>query len=315
MAHPLVIYIPGLLPKPEPEKHREALLRCVLAGLRRIDAPVADAIELRPGSFDIVSWTYDFYRTHRDIEIDRAAIEAVILQAEASVSDIAEAVAWPRRLTRWIYTLGDMLPFLIPHLASERMEVHLRDLLRYENNKNGIAEHVRRMLKVPLLAASGGEHPVLLIGHSMGSLIAYDALWELSHNHGNPVSIDLLLTMGSPLGQRFMQRRIRGHDKTGADRYPLNIRRWKNLTAVGDLTAIDPYLKNDFGEMLDLGLLEALDDEETFNYFRFNGELNVHAEYGYLTNEKTALTIAEWWRGHDAGLPDKGRSQPNQFPG
>jgi len=303
MAHPLVIYIPGLLPKPEPEKHREALLQCVLAGLRRVDAPVADAIEVTPGSFDIVSWTYDFYRTHRDIENDRAAIEEVILQAEASATDITEASAWSRRLTRWIYTLGDMLPFLIPHLASERMEVHLRDLLRYEHNKNDIAEHVRRMLKVPLLAASGGEHPILLIGHSMGSVIAYDALWELSHNHGNPVSVDLLLTLGSPLGQRFMQHRISGHDKIGVDRYPRNIRRWKNLTAVGDLTAIDPWLANDFGEMLELGLVESIDDEEIFNYFRLDGELNVHSEYGYLTNEKTALTIAKWWRGHDAGLP------------
>jgi hypothetical protein len=302
MAHPLVIYIPGLLPKPEAEKHREALLRCLLAGLRRVDAPVADAIEATHGSFDIVSWTYDFYRKHRDIDIDSAAIEAVILQTEASATDIAEASAWSRRLTRWIYTLGDMLPFLIPHLASERMEVHLRDLLRYEHNKNGIADHVRRMLKVPLLAASGGQHPVLLIGHSMGSVIAYDALWELSHSHGNPVNIDLFLTMGSPLGQRFMQRRINGHDRSGADRYPRNIRRWKNLTAIGDLTAIDPWLANDFGEMLELGLVESIDDEEIFNFFRLNGELNVHAEYGYLSNEKTALTIAKWWRGHDAGL-------------
>jgi hypothetical protein len=302
MAHPLVIYIPGLLPKPEPEKHREALLRCLLAGLRRVDAPVADAIEATHGSFDIVSWTYDFYRTHRDIEIDRAAIEAVIVQAEASATDIAEASAWSRRLTRWIYTLGDMLPFLIPHLVSERMEVHLRDLLRYEHNKNGIADHVRRMLKVPLLAASGGQHPVLLIGHSMGSVIAYDALWELSHSHGNPVSIDLFLTMGSPLGQRFMQRKINGHDQSGVARYPRNIRRWKNLTAIGDLTAIDPWLANDFGEMLELGLLESIDDEDIFNFFRLDGELNVHAEYGYLSNEKTALTIAAWWRGHDAGL-------------
>ena len=196
-----------------------------------------------------------------------------------------------------------MLPFIIPHLASERMEVHLRDLMRYERNKNGIAEHVRRMLKVPLLAASGGEHPVLLIGHSMGSIISYDALWELSHNHGNPVSIDLFLTMGSPLGQRFMQRRISGHDSNGVDRYPRNIRRWKNMAATGDLTAFDPWLANDFGEMVELGLVESIDDEEIFNYFRLDGELNVHAEYGYLANKKTALTIAKWWRGHDAGLP------------
>ncbi len=311
MSHPVIIYVPGLLPKPEPQLHREALFRCVLAGLRRVDAPVADAIEARAGGFDIVSWTYDFYCTHRDIELDRAAIEAVISQAKASARDIAEASGWSRRLTRWIYELGDRLPFLIPHLASERMEVHLRDLMRYERNKNEIADHVRRMLKIPLLAASGAENPILLIAHSMGSIIAYDALWELSHSHGNPVNIDLLLTMGSPLGQRFMQRRIKGHDEQGAKRYPRNIKRWKNLAAVGDLTAIDPFLAEDFAGMLEFGLLESIDDERLFNYFRLNGELNVHAEYGYLVNEKTALTIAKWWRGHDSGLADASRSVPD----
>ena len=305
MAGPLIIYIPGLLAKPAPEEHRNALLRCLLAGLRRVDAPVADAIAASPGNFDIVSWTYDFYGAHRDKEIDRAAIDAVIEQAEASEKDIVEATAWSRRLTRWIYHLGDLLPFLIPHLATERMEVHLRDLRRYERNREGIADRVRQMLKVVLLAASGEERPILLIGHSMGSIISYDSLWELSHNHGNPVEIDLFLTMGSPLGQRFMQRKIKGHDKAGEDRYPGNIRRWKNLTAVGDLTAIDPWLANDFAEMLTLGLVDEIDDEEVFNYFRLDGKLNVHAEYGYLANEKTALTLSKWWRGHDSGLTQK----------
>ena len=35
-------------------------------------------------------------------------------------------------------------------------------------------------------------------------------------------------------------------------------------------------------------------------HYRLNGELNVHAEYGYLVNEKTAHTIVSWWRGLDA---------------
>jgi hypothetical protein len=303
MSQPLIIYIPGLLPKPQPEIHRDALLRCLIAGLRRIDAPVANAFEANPGNFEIVPWTFDFYGAHRDFEIDRSAVDAVIEQPEANARDIAEASSWTRRLTRWIYTLGDMLPFLIPHLASERMELHLRDLRRYERDTDGIADHVRRLLKVPLIAASGSQRPVLLIAHSMGSIIAYESLWELSHNHGNPADVDLLLTMGSPLGQRFMQKRIRGHDRNGKDRYPSNIRNWKNLTAVGDLTAIDPWLANDFAEMLELELVSTIDDERLLNYFRLGGKLNVHAEYGYLTNEKTAHTIAKWWRGHDAGLP------------
>jgi len=297
LGHPQIIYVPGLLPKPEPEVHREALLRCLLTGVRRIDAEVAQEIESIPGAFDLVSWTYDFYREHRDIAIDAAAIEAVIEQPTASKKDIADAISWKRQLARGVYTLGDMLPFLIPHVASEQMEVHLRDLRRYQRDVNGIGAHTRRMLKVPLRAATEAHRPVLLIGHSMGAVIAYDSLWELTHAGREKVEVDTLLTIGSPLGQRYMQKRILGADKTGFDRYPNNIRRWANLSAVGDLTALDPYLVNDFGEMLELGLVSRIDDATMFTYFRLDGELNVHAEYGYLVNEKTAHTIVEWWRG------------------
>jgi len=305
VVQPLIIYISGLLPKPEPGPHRDALLRCLLAGLHRVDAPVADAIERTASSFDMVSWTYDFYGRHRDIGIDRDSIAAVVEQAQASAQDIREASAWTRRLTRWIYRLGDLLPFLIPHLASERLAVHLRDLMRYEHNKNGIADRVRRLLKVSLLAAAGSQRPILLIAHSMGSVIAYDSLWELSHDHGNAVQIDLLLTMGSPLGQRFMQKRIKGNDERAADRYPANIRRWTNLTAVGDLTALDPHLANDFAEMVRLGLVDEIEDVELLNYFRLDGELNVHSEYGYLANDKTARAVASWWRAHASNLQSR----------
>src|SRR5210317_339166 len=99
--HPLILYIPGLLPKPEPTTHSEALARCLLAGVRRVDPAVADAIETA-GAFDIVSWTYDFYGTHRDFGLDRAAVDAVIEQDEADEKDIAEATSWSRRLTRWL---------------------------------------------------------------------------------------------------------------------------------------------------------------------------------------------------------------------
>lgn len=303
-AHPIIIYVPGLLPKPEPEAHRDALLRCLVAGIRRVDETVADAITSTAGGFDVVSWTYDFYREHRDIGIDTAAIDNVIAQPGATAADIAEANSWTRRLTRWIYRLGDLLPFLIPHIANERMELHLRDLRRYVLDDNGIAEHTRRMLKIPLRAASEAHRPVLLLAHSMGSVIAYDALWEMTHIDRNHVPVDLLLTMGSPLGQRYIQKRIKGNTASGVDRYPHNIRNWKNLSAVGDMTAIDPWLLNDFREVLELGLVESFEDAELHNYFRLDGVLNVHAEYGYLVNEVAARTVADWWRGHDSSMPE-----------
>lgn len=293
---PLILYIPGLLPKPDFDTHRDALLRCLLAGIWRIDADIAEQIAARHECFDVVSWTYDFYRQHRDFSIDAAAVVDVIEQTEASQLDVDEATSWRRRLARWLYTLGDLMPFLIPHVANERMELHLRDLRRYRLNRNDIAEHTRQMLKIPLRAAAESKRPVLLIAHSMGSVIAYESLWQMSHDGEEIVPVDLLLTMGSPLGQRYIQRRIMGHQENGVLRYPNYIRRWLNLSAIGDLTALDPLLANDFGEMVELGLIDAIDDRSTQNYFRLDGELNVHAEYGYLVNADTATIVADWWR-------------------
>ena len=296
MNTPLILYVPGLLPKPEADEHRRALRRCLLEGVRRQDAAVAEQIEASERSFDLVAWTYDFYREHRDFALDARSIDDLLAKPDASEQDIVEASSPGKRLMRWLYRVGNLFPFLIPHLADERIELHLRDLMRYVRNSNGIAAHTREMLKMPLRAAWEAGRPVLLAAHSMGSVIAYDALWEMSRNERDELRVDLLLTMGSPLGQNYLQRRILGHDRSGPARYPDNIRRWVNLSAVGDMTAVDPYLKSEFGDMLEFGLIESIEDVEIFNFFRHDGELNVHAEYGYLVNKVTAATVADWWR-------------------
>ncbi len=293
---PLILYVPGLLPKPEPGAHRDALFRCLIAGLRRHDEKIALDIAANLHCFDILSWTYDFYKTHRDIAIDQEAIEAVIEQPAATPEDIAEATSWRRRAARWAFSLADVLPFLIPHVANERMELHLRDLRRYLRNREDIAEHTRQMLKMRLRAAIESQRRILLIGHSMGSVITWDSLWQMSRNERDKVDIDLLMTMGSPLGQRFIQRRLLGNLEIGDKRYPQGIRRWINLSAVGDLTALDPYLADDFAQMAKQGLVESIEDHFLHNYFRLDGVFNPHAEYGYLANDVTAKIIAEWWQ-------------------
>ena len=304
---PLILYVPGLLPKPEPRTHRDALFRCLLAGLRRHDEAVTLDIAANLHCFDVVSWTYDFYHEHRDIDLDSDAIEAVIAQEAATSADIAEAAGWRRRAARWIFWAADIMPFLIPHVANERLELHLRDLRRYQQNDNDIAEHTRQMLKIPLRAAAEAGRPVLLIGHSMGSVIAWDTLWQMSRHDGDDVDIDLLLTMGSPLGQRFVQRRLQGYHEAGDGRCPAGINRWVNLSAVGDLTAVDPFLADDFQSMVDCGLVSSIEDRLLQNYFRLDGVLNVHAEYGYLANSVTAELVAEWWKHH---RPQAGRPSP-----
>ena len=117
----------------------------------------------------------------------------------------------------------------------------------------------RRGLKSMLRDAS--DRPVLLIAHSMGSVIAFESLWQLTHIDRKPADV-CLVTMGSPLGQRYIQKRIKGFDKIGKGRYPTGIKRWINLTAVGDMTAVDPRLANDYREMVELGLINDIEDIE-----------------------------------------------------
>ena len=297
MSHgPLILYVPGLKPKPEYSLHREQVMRCLLEGVRRIDPDTAVEMAQDEHCFDIVSWTYDFSGTHRDINLDLADIEAVLKQTQATAEDKQIATSWKRRFIRSLYRAADHLPFLIPHFADEDVELQLHDLRRYAKNEGDIAEIVRRAVKIPLRAAASAGRPILLYGHSMGSVIGYDSLWQLSHEPAEEVRIDLMLTTGSPLGQRLIQHRLKGFRKQGAERFPGNIRRWINIAAIGELTAIDTTLNNDFGEMIRLGLVEDIEDLETYNYYRMNGVLNVHAEYGYLVNAVAANVIRDWWR-------------------
>ncbi|MBT8077367.1 MAG: hypothetical protein KJO31_02270 [Gammaproteobacteria bacterium] len=297
-ADPCIIYVPGMRPKPEPEVHREALLRCILEGVRRKDAAVAASIEANSDAFQIVSWTFAFYNQHRDIALDLPAIEGVLQQQDATVQDIVDAHALKRRLLRALYRAADNLPFLIPHFANEKMELHLRDLRRYVSNTNDVAELTRLMLKNPLLRAAEAGRPILLLAHSMGTVIAWETLWQLSRMSADDVPVDLLVTMGSPLGQRYIQKRLLGHTIENERRYPDNIRRWVNISAVGELTALDYELANDFAPMLRDGVVEEIRDLSIYNYYREDGQLNAHAEYGYLVNKATASTICDWWRSY-----------------
>ncbi len=295
-AKPLILYVPGLKSKPPPGVHVDELWKCLVEGVRRVNADTARDMQESADAFDIAAWNYDFYGEYRDIALDRPGISRVLRQREATRQDIADATSFERRALRWLYLAADRLPFLIPQIADENLELHLRDLHRYVSNANDIAEATRRMVKLPLRAAAKAGRPMLLIGHSMGSVIAYDALWQMSRVSRDDLQVDLLLTMGSPLGQRTIQRRLLGSGASGAERYPDNIGRWVNIAAVGELTAMDMQLANDYGEMVKLGLVESITDYEVYNYFRYNGELNVHAEYGYLVNEVTGQIIAEWWQ-------------------
>jgi hypothetical protein len=103
-----------------------------------------------------------------------------------------------------------------------------------------IGSRTRNVLKPPLREAVDRGDRVLLIAHSRRSVIAYESLWELDHLETLPQCVDCLLTIGSPLGMHYVQRRLIGMAHSRPRIYPRNIGRWVNIAAHGDLVALDP---------------------------------------------------------------------------
>ena len=142
---------------------------------------------------------------------------------------------------------------------------------------------------------------MLLMAHSFGSVIAWDTLWSLQDKAG---PIDLFLTLGSPLGTRYIRSRLLGASASGAARYPRGIRRWANLAALGGLTALGRRFADDFAEMQQLCLVDGISDRtDLINPFRGADGLNVHKCYGYFVNAATGAALARWWCGPGPGSP------------
>jgi hypothetical protein len=191
--------------------------------------------------------------------------------------------------------IGDAWPFLGRRFAPPTTRRLMHEATRYLKNRDGVGAEVRAALRSTLEAAWRDGERVLLIGHSLGSVIAYDTLWELTHVRRTSGEISLLITLGSPLATHFVQRSLQGARASGAARYPHNIRRWVNLTARGDTTAVQPRLRRLYRQMLKLKLVESIEDVVDFdNYFRNHLGLNAHDAYGYLAQPVLAKLVGEW---------------------
>ena len=292
-----ILFIPGKNPKPPEAHHRDMLWRTLLEGVRRVDSEAASRISALPGCFQLISWNYLYYHRYRDADLDLPWIEALLEKAGPDRRDIHEARSWHRRLNRLAYHIGDLFPQLIPWLP-KHARATISETRFYFSNESNIADHIREQIKRVLRPLLDNGRPVLLIGHSLGSVIAYDALWEMSHIEKHRGKVDLL-SIGSPLGMRFVQRRLLGHSCRGEMHYPTNIRRWINVSATGDITALDRCFHDDFRTMLKLGLVDSIEDHchGIYNTYRDADGLNCHFSYGYLVNPAVGKILADWWRG------------------
>lgn len=300
MTEPAIIYVPGIKPKPPAAQHRAALWRCLVEGVRRADPAVSADMARHPGCFHLVSWAHVFYESQRDLALDEPGIARLLAMPGPAAEDVREASSVRRRFKRRLYLLSDAFPLLFELVGDPTVKATLEDTRRYFGNEGGSAVTVRQMVADALLESWQAGRRVLLIGHSLGSVIAFDVLWELSHRFAIAERLDLFMSVGSPLGLTFVRERLLGAREQGRRRFPTNIRRWLNLAAVGEMTALDRRLADDFAEMRALGLIEELSDRlDLQTWYRGAEGLNVHKCYGYMANPVLGGAVARWWREPD----------------
>ena len=297
MNHRHIIFVPGKNPKPPADQHQDLLWRTLLEGVRRAEPSILSDLSLHVQDFKLIAWNYLYYHKTKDISRDLPWIDALINQHGPTEQDVREARAWHRKLDRLLYNIIDHVPVLL-HFIPEPLRSTAEEIQHYFQNRDNIACDIRELLKQQLRPMLANNDKVLVIGHSLGSVIAYDTLWELSHLEQLPGKVDLFLTLGSPLGMNYVQRRLMGHGDTGNKKYPTNIRHWVNISSTGDVTALDRCFADDFAPMLKLGMIESIEDhcEEIYNFFRNAEGLNCHRSYGYLVNPAVGKVIADWWQ-------------------
>lgn len=291
-----VIFVPGIRPKPPVADHEHQLRRCSHAGVVAAGGS-GDEAKAIAQTLAVVPWSHGFYGEYGDVQKDLPGVERLLAGRDLPEDDVREAMGLKRRIGGWLCAVWDHLPLFAELLATPRMETRIKDVRRYFRNRDGCGSEARREVAALLREAWGRGDKVVLVGHSFGSVIAYDTLWELTHEHGNPDVIDLYITMGSPLTLNYMRTRLKGAHKRGVMRFPHSIRKWVNLAAVGEVTALDRKLGRCFLRIHKLGLTESITDNlNLVNQFHGPDGLNVHKCYGYFASPVTGRLLLDFYR-------------------
>ena len=137
---------------------------------------------------------------------------------------------------------------------------------------------------------------VMVIAHSMGSIIAYDVLRDIGRTD-QPVRVRDFVTIGSPLGLPHVKGNIyreREHySKKAPVRTPTIVtQRWINFADRKDGVALDTHLADDYAAN-DAGI-GVKDDLVINDYVSTAGEANHHKSYGYLRTPELSRCVADF---------------------
>lgn len=150
----------------------------------------------------------------------------------------------------------------------------------FDADKRGAMEQALR----ERLAVGGG--PFIVIGHSQGSMIAYQVLRQLAKTD---CDVRLFVTLGSPLGLQEAQDVLRRLGPGTRLAVPECVDRWLNVAERLDPVALDAHLGNDYPAN---GRGVRVEDH-TGLMINPDWRTNPHSSTGYLSLEIVRHTVRE----------------------
>ena len=141
------------------------------------------------------------------------------------------------------------------------------------------------------------DRRIMLIAHSMGTIIGYDALRDLGRRD-RQFAVPHFVTIGSPLGLPHVKTNIHS-DRTYS---PVPLRtpsvvteRWVNYADRRDPVALDIHLRDDFGPN-DAGV--RVEDDIIINDYvnPVDKDRNTHKSFGYLRTPELSEHIRDFLR-------------------
>ena len=174
-----------------------------------------------------------------------------------------------------------------------------KDFAEYLAGKTDYGQEVRNRVRVKLCELLDRGDQVLLMTHGSGCVVAYDVLWQLSHEAQfkekySQAKVDTWLTLGAPLGDRNIRKRLLGAKEAVVDRFPTNVISWHNVAAEDDYACHDNTLADDFNTMLDRRAVSAVHDYHICNLAVRYGKSNPHSSVGYYIHPRVAKIVADW---------------------
>jgi hypothetical protein len=118
-----------------------------------------------------------------------------------------------------------------------------KEYVRPDGTKFMVRKELRERLLANLASAAAKAEKIVIISHSMGTMVAYDVL----RNCPTCPPIDTLITLGSPLGVKEVQAELKAAGADGVDFPAARVRRWINIyDPLDPICGADPKFSNDF---------------------------------------------------------------------